>query len=106
MKPRLTLVGDGTSENPYTSVDEATAAASAAWATARRAHLRLLSLVAGPGMLRLHNGGTLPSQDRGREIDVYTMSGLAGDLRKVAAEAEQAAAALEEGAQALRSRKN
>jgi hypothetical protein len=100
-KLRLVTVGDGNPLEPYANVDEAIAEAKAAWQKARRLHLRILAVVGGASMLRLQNYGALPREDGPRDINVYTLSGLAKELREIEELADQAASALEVASQRM-----
>jgi hypothetical protein len=104
-RPKLVLVGDGSPQAPFATLDEATVAAQEAWRRARTLHLQILAKASEPSMLRLHNGGALPHEDRdARDITGHTLSGLAKDLRKIEQLAAEAAAALEDTAVRARGR--
>lgn len=100
----LRVVPDQPPEPPANR-DEAVEIVQAAWRQARKLHLRLLAATAEPGILRLQNGGALPHEDRdSRDITVYTLSGLAMDMRKISELATEAAHLLDEAQARVRAR--
>lgn len=103
MGTKLTLVVDGAPEpEPPASREEGIQIAQAAWRDARIAHVRMLAALNSAGVLRLHNSGALPSEDGPKQITVYTMSGIAKDLRAIAELATQAADTLMDAHDRLR----
>lgn len=93
MGTKLTLVAVPPPEppEPPATREEATEIGQAAWKEARLLHLRLAQAVNSASMLRLHNGGGLPSEkERSRSISIYTLSGLAREMREIADLASQA----------------
>lgn len=92
----LRVVPDDPPEPPADDA-EAVALMQDAWRQARKLHLRLLAATAEPSLLRLQNGGALPHESReSSSITVYTLSGIARNMRDIAALATEAADALDE----------
>ena len=102
MTPKLTLVDVPPPEPPATR-EEGIEIAQAAWRDARVAHVRILHALASASVLRLQNSGALPGEDGPRQITVYTMSGIAKDLRAIAELATDAADTLMDAHDRLRS---
>jgi hypothetical protein len=100
----LRVVPDEPPEAPADH-DEAVEIVQDAWAQARKLHVRLLAQVAEPGILRLQNGGALPHEDRdSRSITIYTLSGIAKDMRKIGELATEAAHHLDEAVARIHAR--